>query len=218
MLQLVPVSTRGARASPARGNRDDVVGNFIWGEWACGERLARLDAVSAPLSLEGCISCTEVVREQDVVDIKSHHGRHTTRSPLSRLQAPDMPQKSPFQIDIPLTDVLSYVFPKDTEPYDKPIWIDAAQPDNSLSPKQLLQWVKRLGVGLDRLNIGQNECVLMYSTNHIFVPVAYLGIAGSGRVFSGCNPAYTVNGRSFPVLILAERQSADECRRDCLPD
>lgn len=105
-----------------------------------------------------------------------------------------MPQKSPFQIDIPLTDVLSYIFPEDTQPYDQPIWIDAEEPDRSLSPKQLLHWVKRLGVGLDKLGIAQDEAVLMYSANHIFVPIAYLGVAGSGRIFSGCNPAYGIDG------------------------
>ncbi|GAB7347017.1 hypothetical protein MBLNU459_g3165t1 [Dothideomycetes sp. NU459] len=110
-----------------------------------------------------------------------------------------MPQKSPFTIDIPETDVLSFVFPPDVEPHDKPIWIDAVQPSKSLSPKQLLGWVKRLGVGLDRQNIGQNEAVMIYSANHIFVPVAYLGVAGSGRVFSGCNPAYGVNETIFQI-------------------
>lgn len=128
-----------------------------------------------------------------------------------------MPQKSPFQIDIPLTDVLSYVFPEGTEPYDKPIWIDAAQPERSLSPKQLLQWVKRLGVGLDNLRIAQNEAVLMYSTNHIFVPVAYLGIAGTGRIFSGCNPAYGVDGIIRDVLPLSKAES-NNFVRDCLPN
>lgn len=108
-----------------------------------------------------------------------------------------MPSKSPFQIDIPLTDVLSYVFPPNTSPSDTPIWIDAEQPDRSLSPKQLLGWVKRIGFGLDRLKIQQNEAVMMYSSNHIFVPAAYLGIAGSGRVFSGCNPAYGVSGATL---------------------
>lgn len=34
---------------------------------------------------------------------------------------------------------------------------------------------------------------MIYTPNHIFVPVAYLGIVGSGRVFSGMNPIYTVN-------------------------
>nr|OQO23451.1 hypothetical protein B0A51_07756 [Rachicladosporium sp. CCFEE 5018] len=110
-----------------------------------------------------------------------------------------MPQKSPFQIDIPATDVLSYVFPEGTRPSDQPIWIDADNTSNSLSPAQLLQWVKRLGVGLDRLGIGQDEAVMMYSSNHIFIPVAYLGIAGSGRIFTGCNPAYGVNETKFQL-------------------
>lgn len=105
-----------------------------------------------------------------------------------------MPAKSPFQIDLPLSDVLSFVFPPHTTPSTKPIWIDAEHTDRSLSPAQLLGWVKRLGVGLDKLGIGQNEAVMMYSSNHIYVPVAYLGIAGSGRVFTGCNPAYGVSG------------------------
>ena len=105
-----------------------------------------------------------------------------------------MPSKSPFQIDIPLTDVLSFVFPPDTTPSDQPIWIDSEHPDRCLSPQQLLRWVRRLGLGLDRLGLGQDEAVMMYSTNHIFVPVAYLGVAGSGRVFTGCNPAYGVDG------------------------
>ena len=32
---------------------------------------------------------------------------------------------------------------------------------------------------------------MIYTPNHIFVPIAYQGIVGSGRVFSGMNPAYT---------------------------
>ncbi|KAF4556584.1 AMP-binding enzyme-like protein 17 [Elsinoe fawcettii] len=121
-----------------------------------------------------------------------------------------MPLQSPFQLDIPLTDVLSFVFPPDREPSNEPVWIDAAKTDNALSPAQSLQWIKRLGAGLDGLGIKQDEVVMMYSSNHIFVPVVYLGAAGSGRIFSGCNPAYGVNETSFQIentgarLILVE--------------
>ncbi|KAK5200684.1 hypothetical protein LTR16_005269, partial [Cryomyces antarcticus] len=111
-----------------------------------------------------------------------------------------MPHKSPFQLDIPATDVLTWLFPPGSTPSDKPIWIDAVKPEeNHLSPRELLQWVKRLGVGLDKLGLKQNEAVMMHSANHIFVPVAYLGVAGSGRVFSGCNPAYTVSEVAFQI-------------------
>ncbi|KAI9679141.1 MAG: hypothetical protein M1822_007351 [Bathelium mastoideum] len=111
-----------------------------------------------------------------------------------------MPHKSPFQIDIPATDVLSYLFPHGQPPSKEPIWIDADNPrTNSLSPKQLLQWVKRLGLGLDRLGPKQGDVVIVFSTNHIFVPCAYLGIAGSGRIFSGCNPAYGVTETAYQI-------------------
>ena len=126
-----------------------------------------------------------------------------------------MPQKSPFSLDIPKTDVLSYVYPDGKQPTDKPIWIDANDTSNSLSPRQALQWIKRLGVGLDRLGIQQDEAVMMYSSNHIFVPVLYLAVAGSGRLFTGCNPAYGVNETSFQLentgskLVLVEPQFLD---------
>ncbi|TKA24593.1 hypothetical protein B0A50_06353 [Salinomyces thailandicus] len=126
-----------------------------------------------------------------------------------------MPQKSPFQLDIPQTDVLSYVFPEGKQPSDKPIWIDANDTSNALSPRQALQWVKRLGVGLDKLGVGQDEAVMMYSSNHIFVPVLYFAVAGSGRLFTGCNPAYGVNETSFQLentgsrLVLVEPKFLD---------
>jgi 4-coumarate--CoA ligase len=107
-----------------------------------------------------------------------------------------MPSQSPFQINIPATDLLSYLFPPSKPASDKHIWIDAEDTKRALSPRQLLQWVKRLGMGLERLGLRKGDVVVVYSHNHIFVPVAYLGVAGCGYVFSGCNPAYGVDGMS----------------------
>jgi 4-coumarate--CoA ligase len=107
-----------------------------------------------------------------------------------------MPSQSPFQIDIPATDILTYLFPPSTSVSDKPIWIDADDTQHALSPRQLLQWARRLGSGLQNLGLQRQDVVMVYSHNHIFVPVAYLGIAGSGYIFSGCNPAYGVDGKS----------------------
>jgi 4-coumarate--CoA ligase len=108
-----------------------------------------------------------------------------------------MPFKSQFPpIDIPKVNVLSYLFPPNTNPSDRPLWIDSSDPTRSLSPRQLLQWVKRLAVGLEKLGVKQGGCVMIYTPNHIFVPVAYLGIVGSGRAFSGANPVYTLAGMS----------------------
>jgi 4-coumarate--CoA ligase len=36
-----------------------------------------------------------------------------------------------------------------------------------------------------------------FSPNHIYMPVAYLGVLSCGAIFSGLNPAYTAEGRAF---------------------
>lgn len=102
-------------------------------------------------------------------------------------------------VDIPQSDLLTYLFPPGTAISEDPIWLDATDPENCLSPKQLLQWVKRLAIGLDRLGIQEQEAVMILTPNHIFVPAAYLGIVGSRRIFSAGNPIYTVPGKGNPV-------------------
>ncbi|KAF1810743.1 acetyl-CoA synthetase-like protein [Eremomyces bilateralis CBS 781.70] len=111
-----------------------------------------------------------------------------------------MPFKSTFpDLDLPQTDVLTYLFPPGSTPSEDPLWISAADTSENLSPRQLLQWVKRLAIGLDRLGIKENEAVMIHTPNHIFVPVAYLGIVGSRRVFSGANPIYTVQEMAYQI-------------------
>lgn len=106
---------------------------------------------------------------------------------------------SPYKIDIPAIDLLSYVFPQGKVPSDKPIWIDADDTSNSLSPKQVLSLVKRFGVGLDSIGVHRGEAVMMYTRNHILIPAFYLGVVGSGRIFTGCNPAYGVKETSYQL-------------------
>ncbi|PTB37701.1 uncharacterized protein TrAFT101_005423 [Trichoderma asperellum] len=104
-----------------------------------------------------------------------------------------MPFKSVYEhIDIPQSNVLTYIFGNGSLLSNEPIWIDAKNPQKNLSPHQLLQWVRRLGLGLQRLGLKRGDVVMICTPNHIFVPVAYLGIAGSGHIFSGANPISTV--------------------------
>jgi 4-coumarate--CoA ligase len=106
-----------------------------------------------------------------------------------------MPFSSPYpDLTIPKTDVISYLFPAGHVPPDNPVWIDS-ESNQSLSPRQLLQWVKRLAIGLDRLQVQPGEAVLIFTPNHIFVPVAYLGIVGSRRIFSASSPGFKALGK-----------------------
>lgn len=108
-----------------------------------------------------------------------------------------MPFSSPYpNLEIPQTNILSYLFGQQHVSED-PLWFDSKDTSKSLSPSQLLQWVRRLGYGLDRLGLNRGDVVMICTPNQIFVPVAYLGIVGAGYIFSGANPAYTEHGM-FP--------------------
>jgi 4-coumarate--CoA ligase len=97
-------------------------------------------------------------------------------------------------LDIPTANVLDFLFPQEQEASDKPLWIDAANTSHFLTPRTALQWVKRLGFGMQRLGIQQDDVCVIFTPNHIFVPVAYLAFVGYGAAFSGLNPAYTLQG------------------------
>jgi 4-coumarate--CoA ligase len=72
--------------------------------------------------------------------------------------------------------------------------MDSKDTNHFLTPQTLLQWTKRLALGLDRIGSKLGDVIMILTPNHIFVPVAYLGIVGSKRIFSGANPTYTVSG------------------------
>ncbi len=104
--------------------------------------------------------------------------------------------RSPYpDLNIPEQDILTYIFGSGDSLSESPLWINAANPDIYLSLRTGLQWIKRLAVGLDRLGLKEGDVLMIVSPNHIFVPIAYLGAVGSGRIFSGANPLYTADGR-----------------------
>jgi acyl-CoA synthetase (AMP-forming)/AMP-acid ligase II len=94
-------------------------------------------------------------------------------------------------LQIPKCNLLTYLFPHGTTPSDKPLWRNADNPSDSLSQAQMLSWVKRLAMGFDRLGVSEQEAVMVFTPNHLYVPVAYLAAVGSNRCFTGANPVYT---------------------------
>lgn len=103
-------------------------------------------------------------------------------------------------LNIPKTDLLTYLFPSDATPSTVPLWIDSKDPRISLSPAQLLVLVKRLALGLERTGVKKGEVVMIHTPNHIYVPVAYLAIVSAGYAFSAANPAYTLPGEVSVAL------------------
>jgi 4-coumarate--CoA ligase len=108
-----------------------------------------------------------------------------------------MVYKSPLpDLEIPKTNILDHLFPSTKKPSEEPLWIDATDPSHYLSPRTALQWIKRLGFGMNRIGIQRGDVCMIFTPNHIYVPVAYLAFVGYGAAFSGSNPSYTVQGES----------------------
>ena len=106
------------------------------------------------------------------------------------------------QLNIPKCNVLSYVFADNRALDTNPLWMDAADPSKSLSMAQMHLLVKRFSLGLDRLKVPHGSAVMIFSPNHIYVPMVYLASAGSKRAFTGANPIYTVNEVSYQMKVL----------------
>ncbi|KAI4282590.1 MAG: hypothetical protein L6R35_005368, partial [Caloplaca aegaea] len=114
--------------------------------------------------------------------------------------ATTMPFYSPFRdVEIPRTNVLTYLFPRAKSAKDTPLWIDSKNSEESIAATDLLQWTIRIGVGLDKLGINEGEVILVHSTNHVFLPVIYLAIIANRRIFSGANPASTASELSYQL-------------------
>ncbi len=111
-----------------------------------------------------------------------------------------MIHKSKFEsIVIPQCNILSYLFPAGEALSTKPLLIDAKSPSKRLSPADLLLWVQRFALGLDHLGVPNNTAVMVFTSNHLYVPVAYLAAAGSKRYYTGANPACTADELSFQI-------------------
>lgn len=80
--------------------------------------------------------------------------------------------------------------------------MDAGNPSNSLSMSEMHLLVKRFALGLDNMVVPTGSAVMIFSPNHIYVPVVYLATAGSKRAFSGANPNYTASEVSYQMKIL----------------
>ncbi|KFZ08896.1 hypothetical protein V502_09073 [Pseudogymnoascus sp. VKM F-4520 (FW-2644)] len=127
-------------------------------------------SITSPLVAVGVIGLILLVTAADNVMKAYNHERNNIRKP----------------------EKLEYLFPPGVEPSAEPLWIDSQDPSNFLSEAQVLEWSKSFSMGLGNTGIHQDEAVMIFTPNHIFVPVAYLGIVGGGYRFSAGNPAFTL--------------------------
>jgi len=114
-----------------------------------------------------------------------------------------MPFHSPHpKLNIPKCNILSYVFADGRAKEESPLWMDAANPSNSLSMLEMHLLVRRFALGLDDMAVPIGSAVMIFSPNHIYVPMVYLATAGSKRAFTGANPVCTVSEVSYQMKIV----------------
>lgn len=96
-------------------------------------------------------------------------------------------------LPIPQKDLISWIF--DEVPYDQdqPIYIDAANPERTISANQARIIIRKLVAGLKQWGVrsGRSDVVCLHAFNDIMYPMLALGIIAAGAIFAGTNPSYT---------------------------
>ncbi|KAL2840342.1 hypothetical protein BJX68DRAFT_258528 [Aspergillus pseudodeflectus] len=108
--------------------------------------------------------------------------------------------KSPHQIDIPITDVASFVFTSGTPTSrETPQYFDAAKPAKNFSLAQAEGYVKQIASGLQALGLQPNDKVLLYSNNSLFFPVLLWAVLAGRLVFTAASPAASVTELEYQL-------------------
>ncbi|PGG95599.1 hypothetical protein AJ79_09958 [Helicocarpus griseus UAMH5409] len=105
-----------------------------------------------------------------------------------------MPIRSRWSIPIPDASLPTVVFKSPTHPLSqtKRCFSDASRPDTHFfTVHEYRLWCQRLAVGLRKSGLQPGDRVLLFSSNDIFFPVAFMGIVMAGGIFTGANPTYT---------------------------
>lgn len=103
--------------------------------------------------------------------------------------------KSPYEAEIPIVDVASFVFSSGTPlSREAPQYFDAASPSRCFSLAQAESFVKQVAKGLETLGLQQNDKVLLYSHNRLYFPVLLWGVLAARCVFTAASPTASVRG------------------------
>ncbi|KAH7012841.1 hypothetical protein EDB80DRAFT_761785 [Ilyonectria destructans] len=107
--------------------------------------------------------------------------------------------ESPYQVDIPVTDVPTFVFSSSAQTRVQPQYFDADNPAENFSLEHAEKWVKRWAKGLQDFGIAVNDKVMLCSGNSLYFPILLWGVLASGGVFTGCSPTSSVTELSYQL-------------------
>lgn len=102
--------------------------------------------------------------------------------------------KSKYTIDIPQCSLPTLMFgsPHKALSKDKACLLDHLHPETRFLTRHTFRlWAQRLAAGLRAAGLEQGDRVVVFSTNHLFYPILFMGVIMAGGIFSGCNPTYS---------------------------
>lgn len=130
--------------------------------------------------------------------------------------------KSIYTINVPQHSFPTLIFgdPADVLPDDKPYFLDHLNPETrNLTRHTFRLWSQRFAAGLQKAGLNKSDRVVIFGTNTLFYPVAFMGVIMAGGIFSGCNPTYSVLELahqikdSDPLFVLSQ---GGDAMRTCL--
>lgn len=115
---------------------------------------------------------------------------------VNRLQVSDDGViESPLSVEIPPTDLFSYIVSSGTAlSRQSPSYFDATSPSKNYTVDDAVIMAKRFGRGLQSLGLNRQDKVLLYSGNDLFFPIVVWGVTAAGGVFTGASPTASAHG------------------------
>ncbi|KAI5856369.1 4-coumarate-CoA ligase-like protein [Tricharina praecox] len=97
------------------------------------------------------------------------------------------------QIDVPNTDLLSWMFDKPIYDLEKIIFVSANDTSRTLTGVKCREIIRKIAKGLKDAGLKRGDTLLLHSFNDINYPLIVLGTIAAGGVWTGSNPSYTTS-------------------------
>lgn len=102
---------------------------------------------------------------------------------------------SPFSVDIPKQDLLTFLFDSNRFQDSDPVWIDPSRPDVFITKGKARELTQRIGRSLRDLGIGQNgpaqDVVIHFVENQTMIAPTAFGILCAEGICATCPPTAT---------------------------
>jgi long-subunit acyl-CoA synthetase (AMP-forming) len=113
------------------------------------------------------------------------------------MSAPSQVIESPHSVDIPVSDIPSWVFSAGTPSTRmSPQYFNADNPKECFSLSEAELYVKRVARGLQMLGLRPDDKVMLYSPNQLFVPILLWGVIAARCVFTAISPTASKTGQT----------------------